>query len=93
MTNATLRQRFGIAEENYSMASRVIRDAIDDGWIKGEPRQHRASRRKLHSFLDLELCDGYINRGPSRSEFTPVRISRSLAIVSTWETPLGAGVM
>ena len=34
MTNATLRQRFGIAEENYSMVSRVIRDTIDDGLIK-----------------------------------------------------------
>jgi predicted HTH transcriptional regulator len=34
LTNTTLRQRFGIAEENYSMVSRVIRDAIDRGLIK-----------------------------------------------------------
>lgn len=34
MTNTTLRQRFGIAEENYSMVSRVIRDALDRGLIK-----------------------------------------------------------
>jgi ATP-dependent DNA helicase RecG len=34
MTNTTLRQRFGIAEGNYSMVSRVIRDAIAEGLLK-----------------------------------------------------------
>jgi predicted HTH transcriptional regulator len=34
MTNATLRQRFGIADENYSMASRIIRDTLDEKLIK-----------------------------------------------------------
>jgi predicted HTH transcriptional regulator len=34
MTNTTLRKRFGISEENYSMASRVIRDTITEGLIK-----------------------------------------------------------
>jgi len=36
MTNTTLRGRFGIAEENYSMASRVIRDTLEEGLIKKE---------------------------------------------------------
>jgi len=36
MTNTTLRDRFGIAEENYSMASRVIRDTLEEGLIKKE---------------------------------------------------------
>lgn len=34
MTNATLRQRFGIADGNYPMVSRVIRDATDAGLIR-----------------------------------------------------------
>lgn len=34
MTNATLRQRFGISDENYSMASRVIRDTMNEELIK-----------------------------------------------------------
>lgn len=34
MTNASLRARFGIDERNSSIASRIIRDALEDGWIK-----------------------------------------------------------
>ncbi len=34
MTNTTLRLRLAISDENYSMASRVIRDTIDAGLIK-----------------------------------------------------------
>jgi ATP-dependent DNA helicase RecG len=34
MTNATLRQRFGIAEANAAMASRIIRDTVEAGLIK-----------------------------------------------------------
>jgi ATP-dependent DNA helicase RecG len=34
MTNSTLRKRFGISEQNYSMASRIIGDTIQQGWIK-----------------------------------------------------------
>ncbi len=34
MTNATLRQRLGIDQKNYPMASRVIRDALDADLIK-----------------------------------------------------------
>lgn len=34
MTNATLRERFGIEERNAAQVSRVIRDALDDSRIK-----------------------------------------------------------
>ncbi|MFK7972522.1 MAG: ATP-binding protein [Bacteroidia bacterium] len=34
MTNQTLRNRFGIAEKNYSMASRIIAESIKTGLIK-----------------------------------------------------------
>lgn len=34
MTNATLRKRFGIADDNYAMASRVISETIEAGLVK-----------------------------------------------------------
>lgn len=34
MTNTTLRERFGIDPKNSAMASRIIRDAIEEGLIK-----------------------------------------------------------
>lgn len=34
MTNSSLRLRFGIEERNSAIASRIIRDTIEDGWIK-----------------------------------------------------------
>lgn len=34
MTNSSLRVRFGIAEHNSAVASRIIRDAMEDGLIK-----------------------------------------------------------
>jgi ATP-dependent DNA helicase RecG len=34
MTNATLRERFGIDDKNSSMASRIIKDTIDAGLIR-----------------------------------------------------------
>ena len=34
MTNATLRKRFAISDENYPIASRIIADTIDAGLIK-----------------------------------------------------------
>ena len=35
MTNQSLRERFNIDKENYPVASRLIRGAIDEGMIKG----------------------------------------------------------
>jgi len=34
MTNQSLRQRFGIAEQNYSIASRIISESIKSGLVK-----------------------------------------------------------
>jgi len=34
MTNSSLRERFGIAEHNSAIASRIIREAMEDSWIK-----------------------------------------------------------
>jgi len=34
MTNTTLRQRFGIVDKNYPMASRIIGDTIAAGLVK-----------------------------------------------------------
>ncbi|NOT57670.1 MAG: transcriptional regulator [Deltaproteobacteria bacterium] len=42
MTNSSLRERFGIAEHNLATASRIIREAIEDGRIKPyDPEQGR----------------------------------------------------
>lgn len=34
MTNASLRKRFGISDENYSIASRIISDTIGEGLVR-----------------------------------------------------------
>jgi predicted HTH transcriptional regulator len=34
MTNQSLRERFGIEEHNYSLASRIIADTIKEGLIR-----------------------------------------------------------
>ena len=48
MTNSSLRLRLGIIEENASMISRIIRDAIHDGLVKPlDPNQARKSARYL----------------------------------------------
>jgi ATP-dependent DNA helicase RecG len=44
MTNATLRQRFGIREENYSQVSRVIADAVRAAFIRPDPPDATARR-------------------------------------------------
>lgn len=46
MTNHTLRERFGIAEKNYSMASRIISEGIKSGQIKDYDPE---SKSKKHS--------------------------------------------
>ncbi len=49
MSNQTLRQRFKIKEENYSIASRIMRDTVDAGLIKLEkPRQQVEKAHDLH---------------------------------------------
>lgn len=46
MTNSSLRERFGIEEKNLSMASRIIKDAMDDGVIKPfDPNQSKKNSK------------------------------------------------
>ncbi|WKT60568.1 ATP-binding protein [Microbulbifer thermotolerans] len=45
MTNSTLRERFGIAEQNSAMASRIIKDALEAGVIR--PFDESASRKYM----------------------------------------------
>jgi predicted HTH transcriptional regulator len=45
MTNATVRERFGIEEQNYSTASRIIGETIKAGLVK---RVDPAIRSKKH---------------------------------------------
>lgn len=48
MTNSSLRQRFGIEERNLAMASRIIRDAVEDGLVKPhDPEQAKRYAKYL----------------------------------------------
>ena len=49
MTNASLRQRLSISDENYSMASRVIRDTLGAGLIK--PHDPTSTSKKHARYL------------------------------------------
>ena len=49
MTNQTLRDRFEIEDRNYPIASRIIRDAIDEGLIKAEDEENKS--RKFASYV------------------------------------------
>ena len=49
MTNATLRERFGIETKNYPMASGLIADTMAKGWIR--PRDPENRSRKHAEYL------------------------------------------
>lgn len=49
MTNQTLRDRFEIEARNYPIASRIIRDTIDEGLIKAEDEENKS--RKFASYV------------------------------------------
>ncbi|MFC3417173.1 ATP-binding protein [Algoriphagus hitonicola] len=49
MTNQSLRDRFKIEDHNYSVASRIIRDAIQEGVIKEEDPENKS--RKYASYI------------------------------------------
>ena len=49
MTNQSLRERFKIEQHNYSIASRIIRDALKDGAIKEDNPENKS--RKYASYL------------------------------------------
>jgi predicted HTH transcriptional regulator len=48
MTNQTLRERFNIEEQNASMVSRVIRDAIVEGLVKEEDPDNASRKYKRY---------------------------------------------
>lgn len=50
MTNSTLRARLGISEPNKAMASRIISDAIKDGFVKPEDPQQGKKYSKYVPF-------------------------------------------
>ncbi len=49
MTNTTLRERFGIETKNASTASRIIKDAIEEGLIKDEDENNTS--RKYRNYI------------------------------------------
>lgn len=49
MTNQSLRDRFKIDDHNYSIASRIIRDAMHDGLIKEDDPENKS--RKYASYI------------------------------------------
>jgi len=49
MTNQSLRERFKIEDHNYSIASRIIKDALLDGAIKEDDPDSKS--RKYASYL------------------------------------------
>jgi predicted HTH transcriptional regulator len=44
MTNQSLRERFGIAEKNYSMASRIIAESIKSGLVKDSDPDNKSKK-------------------------------------------------
>lgn len=44
MTNQSLRERFGIEEQNYPMASRIIADTIKAGLIKDYDAESKSKK-------------------------------------------------
>lgn len=44
MTNATLRKRLGIADEDYPVASRIIAETIQMGWLKPFDPENRSRK-------------------------------------------------
>jgi ATP-dependent DNA helicase RecG len=46
MTNTTLRDRMGVDSKNYSMISRLIRDALDENLIKPADPENKSTKKK-----------------------------------------------
>lgn len=51
MTNQSLRERFKIEDQNYSIASRIIRDALEDKVIKEDDPE--SNSRKYASYIPI----------------------------------------
>lgn len=50
MTNASLRERFGISDQNYSIASRIIKDSVLEGIIKVADPESKSNKKKYIPF-------------------------------------------
>ena len=50
MTNTTLRERFGIDSKNSALASRIIRDTVEQGLIRLSDRAPPASTQNIFHF-------------------------------------------
>ncbi len=48
MTNATLRKRLGIDDQNYPMASRIIKDTMDQGIIRLYDPDNKSNRTRKY---------------------------------------------
>lgn len=46
MSNSSLRKRLGIQDSSYPIASKIIKDAINDGLVKpyGEPTSKKSAK-------------------------------------------------
>ena len=51
MTNQSLRERFKIADQNSAMASRIIKDSLEEGVIKKDDPESKS--RKYPSYLPV----------------------------------------
>ena len=51
MTNQSLRKRFKIEDKNYSIASRIIRDTLEEGTIKEDDPENKS--RKYASYIPI----------------------------------------
>lgn len=59
MSNSTLRERFGIEDKNYSMASRIIADTIEAGLVKEYDPSNKSKRQARYvPFWALGLGEG-----------------------------------
>lgn len=48
MTNAGLRKRRGIDDQNYPMASRIIKDTMDQGLIRLYDPENKSNRTRKY---------------------------------------------
>jgi ATP-dependent DNA helicase RecG len=51
MTNTSFRKRFGIAEKNYSIASRIIADAVEEELIR--PFDPESASKKYAKYVSF----------------------------------------
>jgi len=60
MTNASLRERLGINDQNYPIASRIIGDTIEAGLIRLQDPETRSNRTRRYVPYWAEVCNPYV---------------------------------